>query len=235
MSRLCSTESTMTAVDNAVMKAFEELSQEEPSTLTRLHKESLFLKNAVNLLIGESKSGKTFTTIKSLIDIGLKEHIIHLDFDRNADESLKKLGVQTYNIANPEALLHSLKQIKTDERKNALLDKILVIDSLQDLSFGQGIDSNDGAKATMERILVFQEMNCTIILIHHVTKSENTPFSAGYKIKGNSSTISSKCDCCIGLDKRGATRTLTVMFTRAEDKIESGTQMTYGNSDAPPK
>lgn len=230
MSQISNNANNATTRSSKVIKAFEDSSEEVPSLLEPLSSDMIFLKHAINLLIGESKSGKTFTAIKSLIDAGLKEQIIHLDFDRNADESLKELGVKTYNIPNSTKLISSLQEIKYDgELKGSLDNIILVIDSLQDLSSARGLDSNEGAKETMERVSLFQEMGSTIILIHHVTKTENTPFSIGYKIKGNASTISSKCDCCIGLDKRDTTRTMSVLWTRAEKKIPSGSKITYEN------
>lgn len=55
-----------------LLDILKECSVEIESNLEILHDDLLFLKNGFNLLIGESKSGKTFTTIKSLIDSGFK-------------------------------------------------------------------------------------------------------------------------------------------------------------------
>jgi len=91
-----------------MLEAFEKSSYEINYILQRLHDDLLFLRNGINLLVGESKAGKTYTTIKSLVDHGLKDQIIHLDFDRNSDQRLRELDVTTYHISNAETLLREL-------------------------------------------------------------------------------------------------------------------------------
>lgn len=198
------------------------------SNLEVLHKDLIFLKNAINLVVGQSKAGKTFTTISCLVEKGFKDSVIHLDFDRNADEKLKSLGVETYHINEPTEFLQELSN--SDNISNvidSLADKILVIDSLQDLSLGDGLDSNSGSLETMKRVQGFKDTGATIILIHHVTlDSENK-----MKVKGNQSVITSKCDTTITFTKTNSkSRKMTVYNTRAEDKIPSNTSIEFNDS-----
>lgn len=206
------------------------------SSLEQLHEDLLFLKDGINLVVGESKSGKTYTTIKSLVDAGLKDYTIHVDFDRNADSKLSELGVVTYHIDDVSKLLTGLDELG-EGLNDSLKGKILVIDSLQDLSLEDGLDSNHGSLQTMKRVLGFKDTGATIILIHHITLiGDDKP-----KIKGNSSVITSKCDTTISFTKTSNTqRSMKVLNTRAEDKIPSGTSKTYtsgstrsGNTDVP--
>jgi len=105
-----------------------------------------------------------------------------------------------------------------------LPDKILVIDSLQELAFTHGIDTNQGALQTIQFANVLKNTGATLIIIHHVT----TDFNGKLKVKGNASVITSKCDTTILFQKiNNAKRTMTVLNTRAEDKIPSGSTIEY--------
>lgn len=173
---------------------FNKHNTEIDSNLEVLHQDLIFLKNAINLIIGESKAGKTYTTIKCLVDKGFKEAIIHIDFDRNADEKLKNLGVETYHINDAKSFLDDLSSNDNYETvQNSLIGKILIIDSLQDLSLDDGLDSNHGSLETMKRVLGLKNTGATIILIHHVTLDNDGKM----KVKGNQSVITSKCDTTI--------------------------------------
>lgn len=205
---------------NNIIKILEECSSEIVSNLDILHQDLLFLKHGFNLVIGESKSGKTFTTIKSLVDASLKDEVIHIDFDRNADEKLKDLGVRTYHINDAKQLFDKLKQL---DKIGNLNDKILVIDSLQDLGLDEGIDTNSAALNTMNRVKIFGETGATIIVIHHITLKED----GEAKIKGNATTISSKADTTLLFSRIDNIRTMKVQNTRAEDKISTGTELKY--------
>ena len=205
------------------------------SNLDKLHDDLLLLKHGFNLVIGESKSGKTYTTIKSLVDAGFKNDIIHVDFDRNANSKLESLGVRTHHINNASELFSKLNTYK---KFAELEDKIFVIDSLQDLGLEDGIDTNSAALATMNRVAKFGDTGATLVIIHHVTKQDD----GSQKIKGNATTISSKADTTILFTRRGNTRTMEVKNTRAEDKIATGTKLTYngernakGTSNEAPK
>ena len=212
-----------------ILEAFEKSSYEINSSLQPLHDDLLFLKDGINLVVGESKAGKTYTTIKSLVDHGFKDQIIHLDFDRNSDQKLKELDVRTYHIGNAKTLYEELS--KTDKEKkfaNSLPNKILVIDSLQDLAFEHGIDTNQGALLTIKFANVLKVTGATLIIVHHVT----TDFNGKLKVKGNASVITSKCDTTILFQKINNTkRTMTVLNTRAEDKIPSGRMISYTSDD----
>jgi len=192
------------------------------STLEPLHEKLLFLKDGINLMIGDSKAGKTYTAIKQLVDCGFKEAIIHLDFDRNSDSKLKELDVLTYHINDVDSFVEKLSDLKED-LLDSLKDKILIIDSLQDLSLGDGVDSNQGALQTMQRVQGFKDLGATIIVIHHVTLiGDGIP-----KVKGNASVITSKCDTTISFIKDGSSkRIMKVLNTRAEDKIPSDSSIT---------
>lgn len=188
------------------------------STLEPLHEKLLFLKDGINLIIGESKAGKTYTTINQLVQCGFKEVIIHLDFDRNSDARLKALDVVTYHINEVDEFLRAFKDLG-EACFDSLNDKILVIDSLQDLSLEDGLDTNSAALKTMKRVQGFKDTGATVIVIHHITLDA----SGQPKVKGNASVITSKCDTTISFIKEdAATRTMKVLNTRAEDKIPSG-------------
>ena len=192
------------------------------STLEPLHTELLFLKDGINLIIGESKAGKTYTTINQLVQCGYKEAVIHLDFDRNSDARLKALDVTTYHINEVDEFIRALKELG-EACFDSLSDKILVIDSLQDLSLEDGLDTNSAALKTMKRVQGFKDTGATIIVIHHITLDT----SGHPKVKGNASVITSKCDTTISFIKEDATkRTMKVLNTRAEDKIPSGRGIT---------
>jgi len=211
-----------------VLDIFAKHSVSTNSILEPMHKDLLFLRNAINLIIGESKSGKTYTTIKALVDAGFKEEVIHLDFDRNMDEKLKKLGVKTYPIGDVTELMKELSTNHTSIIDN-LVGKILVIDSLQDLSLEDGLDSNNGALKTINKVLGFKSTGATIIVIHHTTVIDD---GKKLKVKGNATTITSKCDTTIGFVKvDNSTRYMQVVNTRAEDKISSGTNVEYISED----
>ena len=201
---------------------FEAYNTPIESTLEPLHEKLLFLKDGINLIVGESKAGKTYTTIKILVDAGFKEAIIHLDFDRNSDSKLKELGVLTYHINTVEEFIYALTELG-DALIGSLNDKILIIDSLQDLSLNDGLDTNQAALQTMRRVQGFKDTSATIIVIHHVTlDNDGRP-----KVKGNASVITSKCDTTISFVKASnTTRTMKVLNTRAEDKIPSESLIT---------
>ena len=205
---------------NNTLAILSKNSVEINTTLEVLHENLLFLKDAVNLVIGESKSGKTYTTCKSLVDNGFKDHLIHIDFDRNSDDRLRRLGVKTYHISDAVQLLDDLK---ANDIKNELLGKILVIDSLQDLSEPDGLDTNKSALDTMNNVLAFKNTGATVIVIHHTTLDSHNKF----KVKGNATTITSKCDTTLKFVRNKNIRTFEVLNTRAEDKIASGTTMSY--------
>jgi hypothetical protein len=213
------------------MDLFEACSIVNVHPLKKLSDELLFLINAVNLVVGESKSGKTYTVIKSLVDEGFKDKIIHVDFDRNGDETLSKLGVETYHIRDANEFITALKGLKSKANfdiSDSFRDKIFVIDSLQDLSTEDGIDSNKGALSAMQNVLLLAFTGATIVLIHHTT----IDMSGKAKVKGNSSVITSKCDTTILFQRINNTkRTMTVLNTRAEDKIPSGTMISYMSDD----
>jgi RecA-family ATPase len=195
------------------------------SILDVLHTNLPFLKDGINLIVGESKAGKTFTTIQALIDNGFKDSIIHIDFDRNMDSKLKELNVLTYHINNVDEFLKSLADLDVEIILDSLKNKILVIDSLQDLSLGDGVDTNSGALATMRKVQGFKDTGATIILIHHVTSST----SGDFKVKGNSSVITSKADTTIHFTKLNPLkRIMKIINTRAEDKIQSGKEFIFG-------
>lgn len=216
----------MMTIDTAPLKTiydiFNSYNVEINSTLEPLHEKLLFLKDGINLIIGDSKAGKTYTTIKTLVDCGFKKVMIHLDFDRNSDAKLKALDVLTYHINDVDAFIMALTDLG-EALFGSLKDKILIIDSLQDLSLGDGVDSNQGALKTMQRIQGFKDTGATIIVIHHVTlDKEGAP-----KVKGNASVITSKCDTSISFIKvSNMERTMKVLNTRAEDKIASGKTIT---------
>jgi len=207
------------AVD--IRSIFAECSVEVESNLERLHADLLFLKHGYNLIIGESKAGKTYTTIKSLVDTGFKDDVIHVDFDRNADKKLGDLGVETYHISDAESLFAKLGQ------QNNLLqlkEKIIVIDSLQDIALEDGLDDNKGALKTMQRLEPFGSIGATLIVIHHVTMDDGKP-----KIKGNATVISSKVDVTIKFTKVDYNcRKMEVLSTRAEDVVASGKSISFG-------
>lgn len=212
------------ANEEAIYEIFEAHHTEINTTLVQLHKELPYLKDAINLVIGESKSGKTFTTIQSLVNNGLKDSVIHLDFDRNSDSKLRELGVKTYHINDVDKLLKSISKPPRDELVGSLVGKILVIDSLQDLSLSDGLDSNSGALLTMGRVQGFKDTGATIIVIHHVTLD----IDGNPKVKGNASVITSKSDTTISFIKEKPTqRLMKVLNTRAEDKIASGTMFYF--------
>jgi len=204
-----------------MLEVLAECSIQIDSNLELLHKDLLFLNHGFNLLIGESKSGKTYTTIKSLIDAGLKEKLIHIDFDRNKDKKLEELGVQTYHIYDTEALFQKLERYKKYQKME---DMILIVDSLQDIGGINGIDTNSAALEAMKRVAKFGDTGATLIVIHHVTLEGENKLP---KIKGNASTISSKTDINLMLMKDGNRRTMEVMYSRAEDIIPSGSQIIY--------
>lgn len=206
-----------------IFDIFDKFNEELTTELEPLHEELPFLKDGINLLMGESKAGKTYTTIKSLVDNGFKESVIHIDFDRNSDSKLKELGVITYHISETESFIKELDTL--DEKiKDSLKDKIVVLDSLQDLSYEDGLDSNYGALNTMNKVLFLKQTGATLIVIHHITLDNNKP-----KIKGNASVITSKADTTISFTKiNNSYRTMRVENTRAEDKIPSGTEKEFG-------
>lgn len=202
--------------NQTMIDIFNEFNVNIESNLEVLHEDSLFLRNAINLVIGESKAGKTYTTIKSLVDLGFKDNTIHLDFDRNADEKLSELGVKTYHISDIKGFLSKISESNVID---SLEGKILVIDSLQDLSLYDGLDSNSGALETMNKVLMLKETGATIIVIHHITLDADR----NIKVKGNSSVITSKSDTTITFIKDTNKRIMKVLNTRAEDKIPSNT------------
>jgi RecA-family ATPase len=113
------------------------------------------------------------------------------------------------------------------DSSDSLRDKIFVIDSLQDLGPEEGIDSNSGALSAMNKVDLLTFTGATIIIIHHTTDANGKT-----KVKGNSSVITSKCDTTILFQKINNTkRTMTVLNTRAEDKIPSGTMISYTSDD----
>lgn len=219
---------TTPKAESTIIEIFKKHSVDVSSMLEVLHANLPFLKDGINLVIGESKAGKTYTTIKSLVDNGFKDYVIHLDFDRNADGKLKELGVETYHINDVSEFTKELSD-NFNKLENSLLGKIVVIDSLQDLSLDNGIDSNQGALATMNKVQGFKYTGATIIVIHHVTLENN----GSPKVKGNSSVITSKADTTISFvkdDLKGLVkRTMTVLNTRAEDKIPSKKTFTFDN------
>lgn len=215
--------------DSYLIQLLEEFCVEVNSNLEILHNELLFLKNAVNLVIGDSKAGKTFTTIKSLVDCGFKNSIIHIDFDRNADIKLQELGVKTFHIGDNQGMLEKLSQAQDNLILNSHDDQIIVIDSLQDLASNNGYDTNSGALEMMNRVLKFKDTGATIIVIHHVTITDVK--TGDFKIKGNSTTITSKCDTAIAFTRQGDTRVMEVLKTRAEDKIASGSKLIFLKTD----
>ncbi len=211
-----------------ILDIFKKHSIEVESNLEILHENLLFLENAINLVIGESKSGKTYTTIKSLVDVGLLKRIIHLDFDRNADKKLEELKVETYHIGNAVDFLTALGDAKPNSIIDSLKGKILVIDSLQDLASEDGYDSNHAALKTMKIVAGFKDTGATLIVIHHTTLENGKTF----KVKGNATTITSKCDTTLTFERKDNKRTITVMNTRAEDKIPSGKSVIYGSDSS---
>lgn len=217
-----------------ILEAFQSASFTIESTLQLLHDDLLFLKDGINLLIGESKAGKTYTAIKLLVDCGFKDQIIHLDFDRNSDQRLKELNIKTYHITSGKALKDTIvKSINKngDNFTDSLVGKILVIDSLQDLGYQFGLDTNQGALATIEYATVFKRTGATLVIIHHITIDTN----GKAKVKGNSSVITSKCDTTILFKKiSNDKRTMEVLNTRAEDKIPSGLKIEYTSNDQNP-
>jgi hypothetical protein len=204
-----------------ILEVLAECSINLDRNLELLHKDLLFLKHGFNLVIGESKTGKTYTTIKSLIDVGLIEQLIHIDFDRNRDKKLEELGVKTYHIQNAEELFKKLEQYRKYKKMD---DMILIVDSLQDLGGDTGIDTNSAALEAMKRVAKFGDTEATLIVVHHVTLEGEHKRP---KIKGNASTISSKTDINLMLMKDGNRRTMEVMYSRAEDIIPSGSQIIY--------
>lgn len=208
---------------------FEKYNVAIESTLEPLHETLLFLKDGINLIIGESKAGKTYTTINQLVQCGFKEAIIHLDFDRNSDARLKALDVTTYHINEVDEFILALKELG-EACFDSLSDKILIIDSLQDLSLEDGLDNNSAALKTMRRVQGFKDTGATIIVIHHITLDNN----GQPKVKGNASVITSKCDTTISFIKEDSTiRTMKVLNTRAEDKIPSGRGITITEESIP--
>jgi hypothetical protein len=212
-----------------ILEAFKKSSFDITTTLQPLHTDLLFLKDAISLVVGESKAGKTYTTIKSLVDCGFKDQIIHLDFDRNSDQKLKELDVRTYHIKSAKELYLELSKSANNKTfENSLHDKILVIDSLQDLAYEFGLDANQGALSTIGYATVLKATGATLIIIHHVTMDSN----GKPKVKGNASVITAKCDTTILFQKINNTkRTMTVLNTRTEDKIPSGTMISYTSDD----
>ena len=162
----------------------------------------------------------------SLVDFGFQEDIIHIDFDRNSDKALEDLNVETYHINNAKELFEKLAKNKAFE---PLKEKIIVIDSLQDLGLEDGIDTNSAALDTMNRVAIFGNTGATLIVIHHVTL-EKVGSAKIPKIKGNTSTISSKCDTSILLRKENKKRTMTVMFSRAENILASGKSISFNGT-----
>jgi hypothetical protein len=214
-----------------IIDIFKMSSSSNITTLQKLGDDLLFLKNAKNLVYGESKSGKTYTAIKSLVDAGFKDQVVHIDFDRNADEKLQKLGVETYHMHDVNLFFNNLLNAQTFDwfdQSNSLKDKIFVIDSLQDLSPEEGIDSNSGALSAMYKVDMLLFTGATIIIIHHATLD----MYGKAKIKGNAAVITSKCDTTILFQKiNNNLRTMTVLNTRAEDKIPSGLTIDYVSND----
>jgi len=211
-----------TGISKTIYDIFDTYNVEINSTLEPLHEKLLFLKDGINLIIGESKAGKTYATINQLVLCGFKEAIIHLDFDRNSDAKLRALGVTTYHINEVDAFIDAFKDLG-EACFDSLKDKILVIDSLQDLSMQVGLDTNSAALQTMKRVQGFKDTGATVIVIHHITLDA----SGQPKVKGNASVITSKCDTTISFIKEDqTTRTMKVLNTRAEDKIPSGTGIT---------
>lgn len=205
----------------------KESSAEYIQSLESMSSQLLFLKFGTNLVFGETKSGKTYTVIKSLIDAGFKDQIVHVDFDNNRDKTLRNLGIETYHIRDKITLFNNFITANNEnsfDHSNSLKEKILVIDSLQDLSTKNGIDTNAGALEAFQLIDIFSSTGATIILIHHATADMNGKL----KVKGNSSVIMSKCDTTILFQKiSNDKRVMTVLNTRSEDQIPSGSKKEY--------
>lgn len=209
-----------------IFDIFDKFNEELTTHLEPLHESLPFLKDGINLLMGESKAGKTYTTIKSLVDNGFKDSIIHIDFDRNSDLKLKELEVETYHISETEKFIEDLSTLN-ERIIDSLREKIIVLDSLQDLSYKDGLDSNYGALDTMNKVLFLKQTGATLIVIHHITLDTNNKS----KIKGNASVITSKADTTISFTKDKSVRTMKVENTRAEDKIPSGTKIDFGKNN----
>jgi hypothetical protein len=156
-----------------------------------------FYIGALNLLYGLSKSGKSHSLAELLHSADLQgKTVVWLDKDYNINpETLKLLSQFKHVNENVDKLCEELLQL------SSLQDFILVFDSLKD--FSEDLDTNTDAQKAMQHIRQFTKLGATVIVIAHGTeKRTNEGKVIGFKIKGNSETIQSKCDCIIRFEKK---------------------------------
>lgn len=151
-----------------------------------------FYSGTLNMLYGLSKSGKSRSLAELLVKANLhsgKKTVVWLDKDYNIDDAILQLLTKfkhiNYDVDN---LCDELLG------KDSLNEYILVFDSLKDFS-PLGLDSNQDAQKSMEYIRQFTKLGATVILIAHATENIKDGKVTGFRIKGNSETIKSKCDC----------------------------------------
>lgn len=155
--------------------------------------ETPFYYGSLNMVYGLSKSGKSRTLAELLVDANIHKSdktVVWLDKDYNVDESTLILLSNFKHVNhNVDDLCSKLLELPS------LNDYILIFDSLKDFSI-YGLDSNADAQRSMESIRHYTQLGATVILIAHATiKFSEDAKEKGFKIQGNSETISSKCDC----------------------------------------
>lgn len=109
----------------------------------------VFKKDGINLIYGESGSGKTVSTIKALNEDGIIP--ILLDFDNNLNPD--KLGIKYIHIDGLKAM-----SALTENAATAISDSVIIIDTWQ-LFVTNGYGIADAKK--------LQQHNNTIIIIAH--------------------------------------------------------------------
>ncbi len=169
---------------------------------------TVFYKNCLNLVFGMSKSGKSYSIAKQLLDAGLSSSdVIWLDRDYNVNEQMMEM-LSKFSWVN--------KNIEDLEKRLLEMDgngKIVVFDSLKDFTKGEDIDTNKGSQTVMQYLREFTKANYTAIVIAHATKS-TVGVSQTIKIKGNSETITSKSDVVYRLNNHSEFREFEVIASR---------------------
>jgi len=156
---------------------------EQPEPLQHLEK-TPFCKNGLNLIYGPSKSGKSTSIYKILVDAGYSKNVIVLDKDHNKETHIMSL-LKKLNWKNKH-----LDELEYKLLESNLTNIIIVFDSLKDFTNGKNLDDNSEAQNVMMHIRQYVGKGATAIVIAHSTKDAN----GIDKIKGNEETIKSKSD-----------------------------------------
>lgn len=180
-----------------------------------------FRLNALNGVYAPAKAGKTYFVLEQLNTIGSKYTVVWLDGDRNSELKDKFNSINHYPLDNTTEAFNALIESKKD-----FSDTIFVVDSFKDFTFGFDTDSNQGSQSVMNMYQKLLDLDATVVIIYHATKTD-----FGFKIKGNADTILSKTDFMYKLvrDKENFV-SLTVECSR-EEGLNTGDILTFGNSD----